>query len=464
MTVNDLLMDFTIASALILFGQLMRSKITFFQRFFIPASMIAGFIGLFLGPHFLNILPWSEVAGSYTGILIVGIFAVVGLNGFKIGGKGEHSGKATLERVISVSMYRFVIYFIQFALGITLGLTVVKWVSPGINDAFGMMMASGFTGGHGTAAAVGKTLGDLGWADATDLGMTFATLGILTGVFGGLAFIKWATKRGVTGYIKDFQYISGDLKTGLVAKENLAPMANETISSVSLDTLCYHLSWILVLTGGGLALNKYVLAPYLVKGVPDFTVAYLLALIFFLVFRKTGIYSHMDGRVNTRIAGTATDYLVFFGIAMIKVPVVIEYWLPILIEFACGLFCCFVTVIPLGYLMMKKSWFEHSMFMYGYSSGVFAIGFVLLRIVDPDNKSLTLEDVAMTPWLSFMEIFVWSLIPAALVAGHGWTVVAITALAGCVLPIIIAILCKCWYREPIDQRGFYGVDEKVKAE
>ena len=42
MTVYDLLVDFTIASALILVGQFLRAKIKFFQEFFMPASMIAG--------------------------------------------------------------------------------------------------------------------------------------------------------------------------------------------------------------------------------------------------------------------------------------------------------------------------------------------------------------------------------------------------------------------------------------
>lgn len=217
MTVYDLLVDFTIASALILVGQFLRAKIKFFQEFFMPASMIAGFLGLFLGKQFLNVLPFSASAGSYTGVLIIIIFGVVGLNGFS--GFGGGMGK----RLLGFTMYRNVIYFMQFALGIAVCLTIVKAIVPDINPAFGMLMASGFTGGHGTAAAVGKTLADLGWAEAGDLGMTFATVGILTGIFGGLAFIKIGTKRGWTAYIKDFKYISGDMKTVWLLKKIAAP-------------------------------------------------------------------------------------------------------------------------------------------------------------------------------------------------------------------------------------------------
>ena len=197
MSVYDFLVDFAIASALILVGQFLRAKIKFFQEFFIPASMLAGFIGLLLGERFLNVVHFSSGASSYAGALIIVVFTVVGLNGFSKGQKG--GADSTVKRVLSFTMYRNVIMFIQFALGIAVTLTVVTWLVPDINPGFGVLMASGFTGGHGTAAAVGSTFNDVyGWAEATDLGMTFATVGILSGVFGGLIWIKIATKKGWT--------------------------------------------------------------------------------------------------------------------------------------------------------------------------------------------------------------------------------------------------------------------------
>ena len=453
MTVYDLLVDFTIASALILVGQFLRAKIKFFQEFFMPASMIAGFLGLFLGKQFLNILPFSASAGSYTGVLIIIIFGVVGLNGFS--GFGGSMGK----RLLGYTMYRNVIYFIQFALGIAACLTIVKAVAPSINPAFGMLMASGFTGGHGTAAAVGKTLADLGWAEAGDLGMTFATVGILTGIFGGLAFIKVGTKRGWTAYIKDFKYVSGDMKTGLIAKENRTSMGEETTSSVSLESLAFHLSLVLLISGGGYLLNSRVIAVYLVKGAPDFTVAFIVGLIFFLLLQKTPVYDYMDKSVNSRISGTATDYLVFFGVAMINVQVIVDYAVPLLIEILVGFVCVFLTMLPLGSSMSNKSWLERSIFCFGYSTGVFAIGFVLLRIVDPENKSFTVDDIALSPWISFAEIVVWSLVPTMLVAGKGWTVVAVST-AICVVSLVVSIVCGAWWgKEPLAGRGGYGLDE-----
>ena len=80
MSVNDFLLDFAIASLFIMAGQLIRAKVKLVQKFFVPASMIAGFIALALGSQGLHVLPFSESIGSYAGALIILIFASVGID------------------------------------------------------------------------------------------------------------------------------------------------------------------------------------------------------------------------------------------------------------------------------------------------------------------------------------------------------------------------------------------------
>ena len=84
MSVTDILVDFAIASFFIAVGQLLRAKVPLVQKFFIPPSMIAGFIALALGAQGLGILPFSENIGSYASVLIILIFAGVGINGFSL--------------------------------------------------------------------------------------------------------------------------------------------------------------------------------------------------------------------------------------------------------------------------------------------------------------------------------------------------------------------------------------------
>jgi ESS family glutamate:Na+ symporter len=181
-------------------------------------------------------------------ILIIIVFAAVGVNGFDVAKSG--GGKATVKRLIGFEMYRQTAFFLQLAVPIAVTLLIFRHIWPDLNPGFGILLASGFDGGHGTAAAVGKSLQEYGWNEAMDLAITFATAGILVGIFGGLILIKIATKKGWTNYVKDFSKLSPDLKTGLVPKEKRNPVGMQTISPVSLDTLCFHMSLVMIIAGG----------------------------------------------------------------------------------------------------------------------------------------------------------------------------------------------------------------------
>ena len=113
MSVTDILVDFAIASFFIAVGQLLRAKVPLVQKFFIPPSMIAGFIALALGAQGLGILPFSENIGSYASVLIILIFAGVGINGFSFNKKDF---KAEIDRIGSYFSYKVLAQAIQFSL------------------------------------------------------------------------------------------------------------------------------------------------------------------------------------------------------------------------------------------------------------------------------------------------------------------------------------------------------------
>ena len=79
MTVYTVLMDFAFASLLILVGQFLRAKVPLVQRFFIPSSLLAGFLGFILGKQVLNVIPFSDSLSSYTSVLMIPIFAAIGI-------------------------------------------------------------------------------------------------------------------------------------------------------------------------------------------------------------------------------------------------------------------------------------------------------------------------------------------------------------------------------------------------
>ena len=177
-------------------GQLLRAKVPLVQKFFIPPSMIAGFIALALGAQGLGILPFSENIGSYASVLIILIFAGVGINGFSFNKKDF---KAEIDRIGSYFSYKVLAQAIQFSLAPLFSILVISKLFPNINYGFGLLLAAGFSGGHGTAAAVGTAFERLGDLDAMDIAMTCATVGILSGyLLAGLFFIKLGTKKGWT--------------------------------------------------------------------------------------------------------------------------------------------------------------------------------------------------------------------------------------------------------------------------
>ena len=339
MSVNDFLLDFAVASVFIMIGQFLRAKVGFIQRFFIPASMLAGFMGLAFRYVFPGFLPMSDSIGSYPGMLIMVIFAAVGINGFTMNKGGS---KGDVARMSSYLSYKMVAQVIQYGLVPTFSILVISNLWPEINYGFGLLLAAGFSGGHGTAAAVGSSFANLGFPDALDIGQTCATVGILAGVFGGMFFIKLGTKKGWTKYIKDFSYLSGELKTGLIPPENRPALAKATTSSVVLDPLAWHFAILLTAAGAGRLLYQFFYDTFNFDG-PSYLYSFLVALVMFAVFKKTGVEQYIDPDLTNRISGTCTDYLVFFGIASIDLGIIVKYAMPLLVLLLFGIFIVVIT-------------------------------------------------------------------------------------------------------------------------
>ena len=334
---------------------------------------------------------------------------------------------------------------------------VISKLFPNINYGFGLLLAAGFSGGHGTAAAVGSSFANLGFTDALDIGQTCATVGILAGVFGGMFFIKLGTKKGWTKYISDFSYLSGELKTGLVPKEKRTELGKATTSSVVLDPLAWHFAILMVAAGAGRLLYKFFYDKFNFDG-PSYLYSFLVGLLLFYIFKKTHVNYYIDNNVTNRITGTCTDYLVFFGIASINLGIIVKYAMPLAMLLLFGIFIVVITLMYFGPAMNKGSWFERALFVFGYSTGVFAIGFILLRIVDPENKSLTLNDTAFACiFTTFSELFTWSFGPMMLLNGQHWLFIGIQVAIMAVCIIINLVMKWWWIKEPLD-RPAVGVD------
>ena len=430
-----LFVDIGIISLLLLAGKWMRVKIKWVQKLFIPPSLLAGFIGLALGPYGFNILPISNQTGTYAGILIAFIFGALPLTSKKAEGSSKE--------ISTMWAYSQAGLLLQWAFGGLLGLLVLNQIWP-LSPGFGITMPSGFCGGHGTAAAIGQAFGQLGFDEILTLAMTAATFGIVASVILGLVFVKWGAKNKHTAYLADYKDLPSELRTGLLPAEKRESMGESTCSSISIDSLTFNLAIVCVIALGGYGISK--LAAYYMPGfeLPVFSCAFVVGIILKKLLDKTRASESICPQTVGHISGAMTDFLVAFGIASIKISVVIEYIVPLAILLLSGLVVTLIYVFVMARKLMKECWFEKALFTWGWFTGTMAMGIALLRVVDPKMKSRCLDSYALAYlFIAPVEISLITFAPVAFVNGYGLLFSSICLLAG--LGIMAVAYLKKWF-------------------
>ena len=406
-----LFVDIGIVSALLLIGKLMRVRIKLVQKLFIPPSLLAGFIGLALGPHGFDILPLSTQTGTYAGILIAFIFGALPLTSQKV--QGKNRGIANMWAYSQGGL------LLQWAFGGFLGLLILNQLWP-LSPGFGITMPSGFCGGHGTAAAIGQAFGQLGHDEILTLAMTAATAGIVASVILGLIFVKWGASKKHTAFLADYNDLPAELQTGLLPQDKRESMGESTCSSISIDSLTFNLSLVCLIAFCGYGISK--LAAHFMPGfeLPVFSCAFVAGILLKKVFDRTRVTEYICPKTVNHISGALTDFLVAFGIASIKLSVVLEYIVPLAILLLSGLAVTLIYVFVMARKLMKECWFEKALFTWGWFTGTMAMGIALLRVVDPKMRSRCLDDYALAYlFIAPVEICLITFAPVAFVNGYG---------------------------------------------
>ena len=135
---------------------------------------------------------------------------------------------------------------------------------------------------------------------------------------------------------------------------------------------------------------------------------------------RTRITEYICPKTVNHISGALTDFLVAFGIASIKLSVVIEYIVPLAILLLSGLVVTLIYVFVMARKLMKECWFEKALFTWGWFTGTMAMGIALLRVVDPKMRSRCLDDYALAYlFIAPVEICLITFAPVAFVNGYG---------------------------------------------
>lgn len=289
---------------------------------------------------------------------------------------------------------------------------------PNVFPEMSLLLPAGFAGGHGYAAAIGGALnGALGRDDAVYIGQTFATFGLLVGLLGGIAVINYAAKKGATRLVKKASSLPEECRLGLIPEEKRVSMGTETVHPMSMDPLAWNVCLILTASGIGYVLQQILDHFFPELGFPLMCLTMLAGLFLQKLLEKVHYAEYIDKKVIDRIGGCITDYLVAFGVATIKISVVIEFWQPIVLLTAIGIIVPLLIVFIVGRHLFHNFWFERSIFIFGYLTGIVAVGITLLRNVDPEMKTGTLNDFGLAYTVqSVIEVFLVAMIPMAVVS------------------------------------------------
>lgn len=397
-----------ILAALLVIGKLIRLKIPILQKLFLPTSLIGGFLALLLGPEVLGRLTTDgfldagfftedmvEVWAGLPELLINIVFACLFI-GFilpkpkkmwRVGGPQIALG--------------YTISWAQYVVGILLTLTVL---TPffGLSPAAGALIEISFVGGHGTAAGLQSTFEELGFSEGYDLAIGLATVGILSGVVIGMIMVNWAARKGKSQTLRHPDEISFEQRTGIINKEHRESAGTKTTSPLSIEPFAFHLGLIgISIFIGYVLLEAFVwleavtygsaLDIYLFEYVPLFPFAMIGGIIVQILLSRFDHHELVDRDTINTIQGVALDFLIISAMASLSLQVIGANIIPFILLSIVGIAINIFLFLYLGPKMIPSYWFERGIGDFGQSTGVAATGIMLMRIVDPENKSPALN-------------------------------------------------------------------------
>ena len=414
-TLLNVLFAFIMVGILLLIARFVKHKIRIFQTLYLPESIIAGAIALILGPGILGAIAlatgaspdsyianglfpeemltvWSQSPGVFINIVFAALFL------------GEHipNPKDIWRKTAPQVAFGQSIAWGQYTLGILLTLMVLSPVF-GVNPIAGALIEIGFEGGHGTAAGMADTLTELDFPEGGDLALGLATVGIVSGILFGTALAHWGRKKG---YISteprevregDAQFQeTAETESSRVLRRRAELMDNLLIDPLSINfgftglaivigwLILAVLTWIESLTWGRGGFE-------LIGAVPLFPMALVGGIIIQVVMKRFDLDVLIIRRLQERIAGVALDILVVSALATINLAVLganIGVFLSLAIV---GILWNVLAFMYLAPRILPVYWFERGIGDMGQSMGVTATGILLIRMVDPDNRTGAFE-------------------------------------------------------------------------
>ena len=444
---NSFLMAFGLAGIALCIGTFLRAKVPFLKNMLVPASVIAGLLGLCV-MNVTSALGWNlgTDGNMYTDIvnhLFTISFISISLTGSNQQGQKGSAAKGILKGATGMGL----VWCLLYALTPLLGMLFIGAVGGafGMDAIYGSMIPFAFAQGPGQAASYGALYESYGWENAAMVGVTFAAIGFIVAFLVGIPAAKVGISRGIAKNGGKLDEIT--LRGYMRPEEQTGQMNKDTTCNSNIETLSFHFAVI------GVCYVLAVVIAWLVSKLPVlgnalsgmmFMNGMIAAYIVKFVMKKLKIDYLLNDTMQSKITGWTADYLVVCAFMAVSFAVIKAWLVPILLE------ALIVTAVTAGICFYfgrrlgGENDFERVLGLYGTATGTVPTGIALIRIVDPNFKTNTAVELGLTNLIMMASTPV-VIVMMLFAEGQISYPVTLGVLAGCcVLYLVLLKVTKCW--------------------
>lgn len=388
--------DFLYLSVFLAIATFLKKYLKLFNKLLIPTSIVAGFIGLLLGPEILKIIPTHS---ERLEIMVYHLMAI-GFIALTLKERNHKMNSTSFKTgVIIVSTY-----LVQGILGFGISLALLYSISPDIFPTFGLLLPLGYGQGPGQSYSNGKQWEALGFHGGGQIGLTIATLGFLWACIGGVVLLNILIKRkkmvsSDTSKQPEIEKVFDDSEGGEIP---LSSGLDKITVQFFLIGLVYFVTYLTLkgittvltpLGTFGQTLSQLFWGFHFIIG----TLYAMVLRIFydFLIKRKLSLAHYPNNYLLQRISGVCFDFMITASIAAISITAIKNNLLPVMLITTAGGLATILYIMYICRKEFKTDVLEHTIALYGMLTGTISTGMALLKEVDPQFKTRTAENLVL---------------------------------------------------------------------
>ncbi|MEM7554235.1 MAG: sodium/glutamate symporter [Cyanobacteria bacterium P01_A01_bin.84] len=414
---TDVFWAYILIAVSLLLGRFIRQRIPILRSLFIPSSVVAGIVVLLLGKGALGAIiaannptsplanglfseaivdVWKQSPGRFINIVFATLFLGQAIPGFQ----------KIWRQAAPQAAFGQVLGWGQYVIGLLLAVTVLTPVFN-LPPIAASLIEIGFEGGHGTAGGMKKTFIELGFPAGADLSLTLATVGLVSGIIVGTWLMNWGRSTGRITITRNTEVELGidedSIHTHTQESPDIQVARKSLFRDLLIDPISLNFSFVgLAVAFGWLILESLKLfesvtwgrgeeALKLMEYVPLFPMALIGGILVQILLTRLNRTYMVSRPLMERIGGLALDVVIVTGLATISLQAIGANLPALLILAIAGIIWNVFVYIFLAPRLIPIYPYERGLGDLGQSMGVTATGILLLRMVDPDNRSGAFE-------------------------------------------------------------------------